>query len=62
VGGYAGLWKVTFDQSSIRGPLLQSGTPEITFEARLNQNLEFKAKFLTDMINAALNPAPAAPK
>jgi hypothetical protein len=27
VGGYAGLWKVAFDQSSIRGPLLQSGTP-----------------------------------
>ena len=59
VGGYAGLWKVTFDQTSIRGPLLQSGTPELMFEARLNQNLEFKAKFLTDKINAALNPAPA---
>jgi len=59
VGGYAGLWKVTFDQKSIRGPLLQSGTPELMFEARLNQNLEFKAKFLTDKINAALNPAPA---
>ena len=29
VGGYAGLWKVAFDQSSIRGPLLQSGTPEV---------------------------------
>ena len=59
VGGYAGLWKVTFDQSSIRGPLLQSGTPELIFEARLNQNLEFKAKFQTDRINAALNPVPA---
>jgi hypothetical protein len=62
VGGYAGLWMVTFDQKSIRGPLLQSGTPEISFEARLNQNLEFKAKFLTDTINAALKPAPAAQK
>lgn len=59
VGGYAGLWKVTFDQKSIRGPLLQSGTPEITFEARLNQNLEFKAKFLADKINATLTPPPA---
>jgi len=59
VGGYAGLWKVTFDQKSIRGPLLQSGTPALTFEARLNQNLEFKAKFQTDAINAALNSAPA---
>jgi hypothetical protein len=59
VGGYAGLWKVAFDQSSIRGPLLQSGTPEVTFEARLNQNLEFKAKFQTEKINAALSPAPA---
>jgi hypothetical protein len=59
VGGYAGLWRVTFDQKSIRGPLLQSGTPEITFEARLNQNLEFKAKFLADRINATLTPPPA---
>jgi hypothetical protein len=59
IGGYAGLWKVTFDQKSIRLPLLQSGTPEITFEARLNQNLDFKAKFQTDKINDTLNPAPA---
>jgi hypothetical protein len=58
VGGYAGLWKVTFDQSSLRGQLLQGGTPEIIFEARLNQNLEFKAKFLADKING-LNSAPA---
>jgi hypothetical protein len=59
VGGYAGLWKATFDQKSIRLPLLQSGTPEITFEARLNQNLDFKAKFQTDKINDTLNPVPA---
>jgi hypothetical protein len=59
VGGYAGLWKVTFDQNSIRGPLLTSHTPELIFEARLNQNLEFKAKFSTDMINSSLNGTPA---
>ncbi len=58
VGGYAGLWKVTFDQQSIRGPLIQSGTPQLIFEARLNQNLDFKAKFPTDRINAAVNAAP----
>ncbi len=59
VGGYAGLWKVTFDQNSIRGPLLTSHTPELIFEARLNQNLEFKAKFSMDMINSSLNGTPA---
>ena len=58
VGGYAGLWKVTFDQKSIRGPLMQSGTPELVFEARLNQNLEFKARFFTDRINSVVNAAP----
>jgi hypothetical protein len=52
IGGYAGLWKVTFDQKSIRGPLIQSGTPELVFEARLNQNLDFKAKFPIDKIKA----------
>ena len=59
VGGYSGLWKVTFDQKSIRGPLLDSHTPELIFEARLNQNLEFKAKFSADMINSTLNGTPA---
>ena len=52
IGGYAGLWKVTFDQKSIRGPLLQSGQQRIQFEARLNQNLEFAAKFQVDKLNA----------
>ena len=52
VGGYAGLWKVTFDEKSIRGPLLDGHTQELIFEARLNQNLEFKAKFLADRISA----------
>jgi hypothetical protein len=60
VGGYAGLWKVTFDQKSIRGPLLESHTPELIFEARLNQNLEFKAKFAADRVNAAVNATPPA--
>ena len=59
VGGYAGLWKVTFDQKSIRGPLLQGGLQRIAFEARLNQNLEFAAKFQVDRINALYaTPAP----
>ena len=59
VGGYAGLWKVTFDQKSIRGTLMTSHTVELIFEARLNQNLEFKARFPADMINSALNGTPA---
>jgi hypothetical protein len=45
VGGYADLWKVTFDQKSIRGPLTDGGGVDVVFEARLNQNLDFKAKF-----------------
>ncbi|HTS29690.1 MAG TPA: hypothetical protein VMH81_27655 [Bryobacteraceae bacterium] len=52
IGGYAGLWKVAFDQKSIRGPLLQNGLQRIQFEARLNQNLEFSAKFQVDKLNA----------
>lgn len=52
VGGYADLWKVTFDQKSIRGPLLsQGGGEDLVFEARLNQNLDLKAKFPVDRIN-----------
>ncbi len=63
MGGYAGMWKVEFDQTSIRGPLLQdSATKELVFEARLNQNLDFKAKFDMDRIvnNSAPPVAPAA--
>jgi hypothetical protein len=48
VGGYAGLWKVTFDQKSIRGSLLSESGEDLVFEARLNQNLDFKAKFPMD--------------
>ena len=52
IGGYAGLWKVTFDQKSVRGPLLSEGGEDLVFEARLNQNLDFKAKFPMDRINS----------
>ena len=51
IGGYAGLWKVTFDQKSIRGPLTGQDT-DLDFEARLNQNLDFKARFPLTWINA----------
>ena len=51
IGGYAGLWKVAFDQDSIRGPLPGGASQNIVFEARLNLkprlnlNLDFKATF-----------------
>ena len=45
VGGYADVWKVAFDRQSIRGPLLDGDAQELIFEARLNQNLDFKATF-----------------
>jgi hypothetical protein len=61
VGGYNGLWKVAFDQKSIRGPLLQTNTAELIFEARLNQNLEFKARFDAVKIANMVNKAPAVP-
>jgi hypothetical protein len=57
IGGYAGLWKVAFDQDSIRGPLLGGVSQNIVFEARLNQNLDFKATFPKDRINPSA-PAP----
>jgi hypothetical protein len=44
LGGYAGLWKVTFDRASVKGPILD-GAQEVVFEARLNQNLDLKASF-----------------
>jgi len=57
MGGYAGMWKVEFDQNSIRGPLMNEGnSKELVFEARLNQNLDFKAKFDMDkIVNSAMN-------
>jgi hypothetical protein len=39
IGGYAGVWKVLFDQNSIRGPILNSDAQDLVFESRLNQNL-----------------------
>jgi hypothetical protein len=54
MGGYADMWKVTFDQTSIRGPLLNdTSAHELDFEARLNQNLDFKAKFEMDKISGS---------
>jgi hypothetical protein len=41
---------VTCDQNSIRGPLLNGGGLDFVFEARLNQNLDFKAKFPMDRL------------
>jgi hypothetical protein len=59
IGGYADVWKVEFDQQGIRGPLMEGDAKELIFEARLNQNLEFKATFPLEKINPA--PASAAP-
>jgi hypothetical protein len=56
VGGYAGLWKVAFDTQSIRGPLLNDTPQELVFEARLNQNLDFKATFQMDKISPTVAP------
>ncbi len=62
VGGYAGVWRVDFDQNSIRGPLMGGGAQELVFEARLNQNLDFKATFPMDKVNGAPATAAAPPK
>ena len=59
IGGYAGLWKVSFDQDSIRGPLMGGNSQNLVFEARLNQNLDFKATFAKDRISGA--PAAGSP-
>lgn len=60
VGGYAGVWRVDFDQNSIKGPLMEGGAQELVFEARLNQNLDFKATFPMDKVNGT-PPAGAPP-
>src|SRR3984893_14852439 len=66
IGGYAGVWKVAFDQNSIRGPILSGDAQDLVFESRLNQNLEFKDAFEMAKINPTLGaganggaPAPA---
>jgi len=56
VGGYADVWKVAFDTQSIRGPLLNDNAQELVFEARLNQNLDFKATFQMSKINPTIAP------
>jgi hypothetical protein len=56
IGGYAGLWKVTFESKSIRGPVLNNESRFAVFEARLNQNLDFKAKFRSEMITDVQTP------
>jgi hypothetical protein len=53
LGGYAGVWKVTFEKASIKGPLTGAG-PEVYFEARLNQNLDVKAKFRSEQLTTKL--------
>ncbi|MCI0560058.1 MAG: hypothetical protein MN733_16335, partial [Nitrososphaera sp.] len=49
VGGYAGLWKVSFTRESVEGPIL-TGAQKVVLEARLNQNLDFKATFKIDKL------------
>ncbi|HWQ32789.1 MAG TPA: hypothetical protein VNQ79_08035 [Blastocatellia bacterium] len=53
LGGYAAVWKVTFDRSAVKGSLLSAG-PEVYFEARLNQNLDLKVKFKSEQITSKL--------
>lgn len=53
LGGYAGVWKVTFDKAGLKGPLTSAG-PEVYFEARLNQNLDVKAKFRAEQLTEKL--------
>jgi hypothetical protein len=55
VGGYADVWKVAFDRQSIRGPLLDGDAQDLIFEARLNQNLDFKATFPMAKITPTLD-------
>jgi hypothetical protein len=49
LGGYAGVFKVTFDRAAVKGQLL-TPSPDVFFEARLNQNLDLKVKFKTEQI------------
>lgn len=62
VGGYADVWKVAFDKQGIKGPLLDGDAQDLIFEARLNQNLEFKATFAMDKITPTLAGASDPPK
>lgn len=51
LGGYAGVFKVTFDRAAVKGQVLNP-SPYIYFEARLNQNLDLKVKFHTEQITS----------
>jgi hypothetical protein len=51
LGGYAGVFKVTFDRAAVKGQLL-TPSPDVFFEARLNQNLDLKVKFKTEQISS----------
>jgi hypothetical protein len=53
MGGYAGLWRVTFDRASVNGQVLNLGQ-DVIFEGRLNQNLDFKANFKAEKISSKL--------
>jgi hypothetical protein len=53
LGGYAAVWKVTFEKAGVKGPVL-GASPEVYFEARLNQNLDVKAKFRVEQITSKL--------
>jgi hypothetical protein len=65
VGGYADVWKVSFDRQSIRGPLLDGDAQDLIFEARLNQNLDFKATFpmakITPTLAGGVSDPPKTP-
>lgn len=56
LGGYAAVWKVTFEKAAVKGSLL-SASPDVFFEARLNQNLDLKAKFKVEQITSKLAQA-----
>jgi hypothetical protein len=47
------VFKVTFDRAAIKGQLLNP-SPDVYFEARLNQNLDLKVKFRTEQISSKL--------
>jgi hypothetical protein len=53
LGGYAGIFKVAFERAGVKGQLV-SASPDVYFEARLNQNLDFKARFTVEQITAKL--------
>jgi hypothetical protein len=53
MGGYAGVWKVSFERAGVNGQVLNNSL-DIIFEGRLNQNLDFKATFKAEKISSKL--------